>query len=507
MLYPGVEGKFGVDYSISQQTTAGITITGNYENGKDESENTSFMSDASGNLAKIIEAQNLVRPNYRNLGVNGNMRHKLDSAGKEISFDVDYIFYDFSSAQNLNSRFFNAEWIKNRPDENLQGDLPSKVNIYSAKSDYTYPLKKDAKLEAGLKYSHVTTDNNAKYYLVQNGQTFFDSSRSNHFLYTENIAAAYINYNKQWKKWGVQLGLRGENTIGKGEQKVNSQKIDRNIFNLFPTMYVSYAANDKNQFAASFGRRIERPSYQDLNPFRYFLDPYTYQEGNPFLKPQFSYNYQLSHNYKSILNTSVSYNKTTDIFAETLNQYDSLKITYVYKDNISTAINYGISVSANFNVTKWWSTSLYTNVTHNKYEGLIRNKPLNVSSTFGTFNMSNQLKFGKGWSGEVGGFARTKGIEGQILINPMGQLNFGVQKQILKAKGTLKLSVKDAFYTMPFHGKFEFHNIDVKVDQSRDSRTVGLTFNYRFGKASEQKRQRQSGAEDEQNRVKKGGGN
>jgi iron complex outermembrane recepter protein len=188
-----------------------------------------------------------------------------------------------------------------------------------------------------------------------------------------------------------------------------------------------------------------------------------------------------------------------------MKQINEDTITYVYKENISTSGNMGISVNANFNVTKWWSTNLYTNVFHNSYKGIISAKPLDVAITTAMIKVSNQFKFNDGWSAELGGFYRTKGIEGQITVKALGQLNAGIQKQILKEKGTLKLSVRDALYTMPFDATFMFHDIDVLIKQKRDSRSVGLTFTYRFGNSNLQSRRLQSGAEDEQTRVKKGG--
>src|SRR6185295_8403001 len=146
----------------------------------------------------------------------------------------------------------------------LKGDLPVDIDIYSARLDYTHPLKKGIKLEAGLKSSYVATNNIADYFNVIGGHDEVDYGKTNSFRYRENINAAYINLSRQYKKIGVQAGLRLENTNYRGHQLGNIQRPDSSFSNsytsLFPTLYISYNANKNNQYGISLGRRIDRPS-------------------------------------------------------------------------------------------------------------------------------------------------------------------------------------------------------------------------------------------------------
>ncbi|MEI2747264.1 MAG: outer membrane beta-barrel family protein [Ferruginibacter sp.] len=193
---------------------------------------------------------------------------------------------------------------------NLQGDLPSAINVYALKFDYTQPLKKEIKMEAGLKFSYVTTDNTAGYFNINNGIATPDFEKTNRFRYKENINAAYINFSRTIKKWGLQAGLRAEHTRYEGNQFGNPVKPDslfeRQYTSVFPTAFISYNANDNNQFGLSYGRRINRPDYEDLNPFLFFLDKYTFDAGNPFLKPMYSHVVELSHTYKQFLTTTIN---------------------------------------------------------------------------------------------------------------------------------------------------------------------------------------------------------
>jgi outer membrane receptor protein involved in Fe transport len=315
-----------------------------------------------------------------------------------------------------------------------------------------------------------------------------------------------VNYSRQLKKWGIQSGLRLEHTSSSGKQITDAVPVKRDYAQLFPTLYISYAANKTNNFGLSYGRRIERPNYRDMNPFQFFLDQYTYQKGNPYLTPQFSHNIELSHNYKGRLNTTLNFSQTTDIINDILKQNNETKVTYLTKENIARRRNIGIAISYNAPVTKWWTTSIFANVFNNHFEGFVNNRSLDANITSGMANMNNQLKFGKGWGGEVSGFYRMRMQDGGLMVaNPMGVVSFGASKQILKTKGTLRLSVIDPFYIQKFNGFTQFGEIDTEINSRWDNRRVSLNFTYRFGKLQNNAPRRRTGsAQEEQNRV--GGG-
>jgi iron complex outermembrane recepter protein len=502
--------KLGMDFYASKKTTLGVVVSGYLNPGKETSFNQTDLNNESNHTDSIVIAENSNKRKSNNFSTNLNLRHVYDSTGKDFSIDLDYLTYYQTSDQFLVNNFLNPDFSVRRDPSQLKGDLPSKVNIYAAKTDFTFPLKKTAKIETGLKTSYVTTDNDALYQNNTSSGYVTDEGKTNHFIYKENINAAYINFSKQIKKWGVQAGLRAENTNAKGHQVGNSTRPDslftKNYTNLFPTVYVSYEANKKNTFSINYGRRIDRPDYQDLNPFYYFLDEYTYQLGNTLLQPQFSDNFELSHTYNGFLTTTLNYSEVHDVFTEVLKQITSERKTFVTKENIASKSNIGLAVSANFPVTKFWTTNLYSNVSHDTYKGQLSGGMLAVESTMFFSNMSNQFKFNKGWSAELSGFYRSKGIEGQMIINPMWRLDAGVQKQILKKKGSLKLSIRDIFKSQNFSGGVNYQDIDALIKNTRDSRVASLTFSYRFGKPMQnQQRRKTGGASDEQSRVKSTG--
>jgi len=506
----GFSYKLGADYFMSKKTTLGFVVTGYDSRNTEYTDNTTYIKDKNGAVITRTQAVNDVNSAYKNIGANMNLRHVFDSTGKELTADIDYINYSSNATQILSNKFYDNAGNKQSNDEILKGLLPSNIDIYSAKVDYTHPLKNGSRFEAGLKTSFVQTDNDAQYsnWNAANGGYETDPTRSNHFLYKENINAVYANLTKQLdKKWSAQLGLRLENTNSTGNQLTTGQQFERDYTQLFPTVYIGYAASTKNQFAVSYGRRIDRPNYQDLNPFFYFLDKYTYQVGNPYLNPQFSNNFELNHTFNSMLTTSLSYSITDNIIQDVLEQVDSTHTSFVKKSNIAKRESFGASVSFNAPVNKWWRTSIYMNVFDNIFTGVINGGAIDVSGVSFMGNMNNQFTFKKGWSAEVSGFYRSSAVQGVLVSNPMWAMNVGVAKQVLKNMGSVRLSVRDLFYTQVFGGYSQYQNVDVTIRQARDSRVVNLSFTYRFSKGKAAAQRKRGGANDEQNRVNTGGGN
>jgi len=502
--------KLGMDFYANKKTTAGMVVSGFLNPSRNTGVNTTLLENAGGVVDSIVDAGNSERGRSNNLSINFNLRHSFDTTGKEFTVDVDYLTYYQARSQFFENRYLNPDYSERRPLGQLKGTLPATINIYSAKTDFTFPLKKAAKIETGLKSSYVTTDNDALYQNNTPDGYITDDGKTNHFIYKENINAAYVNYSRQIKKWGLQAGLRAENTNAQGHQVGNTTKPDssftKNYVNLFPTVYVNYEANKKNTFSINYGRRVDRPAYRDLNPFYYFLDEYTYAVGNTLLQPQFTDNIELSHTYNGFLTTTINYSKTNQVFSDVLKQITSERKTFQTKENIASKTNMGLALSAYFRATKFLTTNIYSNVVHDNYKGALDGGYLNVNNIMFFANISNQLKFKKGWSAEVSGFYRSRGIESQIVIDPLWRLDAGLQKEVLKNKGTLKLSIRDIFASQNFSGYVKYRDIDVYLKNQHDTRNTSLTFSYRFGKPLQNQQPRKTGgASDEQNRVKTGG--
>ena len=496
--------KVGVDYYASKKTTLGIVVSGFINPEKQTNVNTSYLKNSQQVIDSIAVSTGAENGSWKNGAVNINLRHQFDSTGREFSMDADYMDYNATKNQPFANTTYLADGTISNSNK-LVGDLPSLIKIYSVKADYTHPMKSGIKIETGIKTSFVNTDNTAGYFNVIGNVKLPDYEKTNHFKYRENINAAYLNASKEIKKWGFQAGLRLENTNYTGDQFGNPQRTDssfsKSYVGLFPTMFVSYNANEKNQFSFSYGRRINRPAYEDLNPFMFYLDKYTYGEGNPFLRPSYANVLELSHTFNQWLTTTVNYTHTKDLFNDMFEPRGYA--TVIKQGNFASSYNGSISLSAQRNIAKIWTLIVYSEANYSQYKGLTFGNNTTRSGATYLMNITNQFKFNNGWSAELSGFYRTKGIEGQISINPMSQVNAGVQKEILKKKGTIKLNIRDAFFSMVQNGKIDILNTDASFHQYGDSRVVSLNFTYRFGKPIKGAKKRNSGgAGEEQNRIK-----
>ena len=497
--------KLGLDYSPNKKNTFGIVVSGFTFSGHPSPRTVTSTHDADYKLLSQMVSQTDNRLRFRNFTSNFNYRHQFDSAGRDLTADFDFIAYDNTSRMTLTTDFYGGSGQPIGDVLLLKGHLPSSINIYSVKSDYVHPLKKGGRIEAGIKSSFVKNDNLVNYERWDNSKWIADG-RSNHFIYDENINAVYLNANKQIKKWSFQGGLRLENTMARGYQVTNDSTFKRNFTNLFPSAFISYAVDKSSQLTVSYSRRITRPNYQDLNPFIYFLDSLSYRKGNPFLLPQFTHNIELRHSFKGKLITTLNYNNTTNVISQLVKPDGDL--LYLTSDNVAKFRNIGIAITAPIPVTKWWNSNFFVNVFNNHYEGMYENKPLDLSYTSFMVNMTQTFTLKQGFTLEMSGFYRARGVDQLNINEPMYVLSFGGQKQVLKGKGTVRLNLRDPFWLQKYKGKTQYDIVDSRVQSRWDNRQITATFTYRFGKNGQQNpppRRRNSASQDEQNRVGQGG--
>jgi len=498
--------KAGLDYFISPKTTWGVVFTGNISRDHDSSPVYSLLYDKSGGLDSTINTLNTSKNKFDSKGINLNYTHKFDSIGRTLTFDLDYI-HDIAGSNQLfvNNTFLPDGTLTNT--QTINDNLPSTINIYSAKVDYTHPLKGKAKLEAGVKSSYVNTDNAANYFNVIDGVNTIDYNNTNRFLYKENINAAYVNFNKTFGRFSIQTGLRLENTNGDGHQLGNAQKADssfvKHYTNLFPTAYFSYNLDTAghNMLVASYGRRIGRPSYGSLNPFTFFVDKFTYFSGNPFLKPQFTDNYKLAYSFRSLFTVALAYNRTTDVQNETIHKDGNVFVSTT--GNIGQQKTWDFSVNSNFQPAKWWSVNLYAEVYKNTYQGAFYTGYLNQSQYTFSANGNNQFTLSKTWSAELSGWYNTGGTYGQFVSIPTGMLNAAVQKKILNNKASIKFNVRDVLKTFSPSGTItNIADATATYHNFVDTQVATLSFTYSFGKSITVPHKRDTGgAESEQGRA------
>lgn len=499
--------KIGMDYYLNKNTTWGVVLTGMFRPEKSNWTNRNDLLNGNGVADSTIRSFNSSDDRWKQGGINLNLRSLLDSAGRKITVDLDYLTYrDRIGLLFQNYTYGPGGSLKSRDD--LIGTLPIDIDIWSAKLDYTHPAGDGFTINSGVKTSYVKNKNKAEYFNRIDGTTTIDNDKTNSFLYDEQIYAAYVEINKGYKKFDWQAGLRLENTNIKGHQLGNSVKPDsafkRHYTNLFPTFFALWRIDSagKHQLALNYGRRIQRPLYQDLNPFLFFIDKFTYTAGNPYLTPQFTHTVALSHIFKERYTTTLSWSYIKGLFVET-----NEKLDYVFVSragNIGRQTNLTASFSASIDIAGWWSANISADLVNSQIKSVFYNIPLDTTFNYLTGNITNQFQFGKGWSAELSGSGRTTYLVGQYTIKDIWNLNAAVRKTVLKGRGALRVAVRDIFYSSIVRGNINnLTQATAHFSNGIDSRMLVLSFNYRFGKAfNARQRYESNAADDEKGRVK-----
>lgn len=505
--------KLGLDYTPNKKNSFGIVLNGFLFAGRPTPQTSTTFATLDGDVFSRLNSKTQNKLSWNNFSTNLNYKHNFDTAGTELTIDLDYAHYRNVSDMLLSTGFFDGNNNQMADSMFLKGHLPAVIDIYSLKSDFNHNFSNGIKMEAGIKSSYVRSDNLVDY-LRKMGGNWMPDARNNHFIYTENINAAYLNANKTFAKWDVQTGLRMENTNTKGVQTSDNSEVKRSYISFFPSVFVSYNANAKNTFTISASRRLQRPNYQDLNPFTFFLDSLSYRQGNPYLSPQFSYNYELKHTYNNKLSTTLNYTVTTDVISQIIKRKRGTNnelVGFLTIDNIAKFTNAGIAISTPVKFAKWWNANVFVNLFHNHYQGTYistetnQSKLVDLDMAFTSFNLNinNSFTIGKGWTAELSGFYNYRNVQQLTMSQPVGSVNLGLAKNnLLKGKGSLRISARDPFGWMRFKGITQYGNVDIVAINRFDSRQYGINFTYRFGKQQgQQNRRRNAATEEEQRRV------
>ncbi|GAB4002972.1 outer membrane beta-barrel family protein [Spirosoma daeguense] len=496
--------KVGADYALTKRTTFGVMANGLFSNSQAIIDNKNLVYNAKGQLEQMLTMINTSTRGTQRVAVNANAKHTFDSLGRELNVDLDYSLVNIQPQDNMRTRYLGAGGEETQPELVQRNRPPSTVTIRAAKTDYMHPLRSGGRLEAGGKVSYVTSDNDVRFETLTETGYVPDPQRTNHFLYNETITAGYLNANRDWGKWSIQAGLRAEHTRSLGNSVTLSKVVDRKYLNLFPSAFLTYKINEDHQWRASYSRRIDRPNYQDLNPFVYVMDPYTYYQGNPFLRPQYTNAFQIGYTYKNETNISLSYNHTTDVITGVNEQQE--RIMRVTTVNLAALDNINLSISLPIKATRWWTLQPSANVFWNAYNAEFAEQRLDYRQLSANVTLNQSFMLPHGLTAELSGFYNSPLVYGMMHIRGMGQLSVGVQKSLWHKAATLRLNVSDVLNTLRSAGTMNFATTNLSFVNQWESRVARLTFTYNFGNRTiKTTRQRRSGVEEEQNRI--GGGN
>jgi hypothetical protein len=456
---------------------------------------------------RILQANNHTNSSRDNVNADLNY-HYADSLGRELNIDGDYGIYRIRSNQFQPNNYFDStgKTLLYSNDYNIIS--PTNIDIYSLKLDYGRNLF-NGRLGFGGKSSFVKTTNDFEEYDLFSGGPVMDTLNSNNFDYKENINALYALYDRTIKSWSLEGGLRAENTNLKGtstgykavgdQYNAYDSSFTRHYTDFFPSASVTYDRNAGGSWSLNFSRRIDRPAYQDLNPFQFKIDDYTFSQGNTLLRPQYTNSVGLTYRRNNWPFATLSYSHVKDLSTTLVDTTDGSK-AIVRRENLATQDIIGLKIGYAFKY-KWYNAYLSIN---NFYQlnkanfGPGRIVDVNVFHT--TIYSQHSFQLGGGWTAQLTQMYSSPSIlQATLISHSMWSLDGGIQKTILKGNGALKVSVTDIFNTLHWTATSNFAGQYIRTTGGYESRLLKLYFTYSFGNHQLKAARRHSNAAEEEN--------
>ncbi len=471
--------RVALDYTCTDHTTIGTSIRGTYHPNSSQgyiySTNTNTAAGTTYN--EVINPDGFIR---KDASVNAYLTHKFTKENV-LDINADYLSYGNYTRQDINSHYYDI-LLQPLPDPLiLHGDQQTIINVLSLKADHSYTFHNGLKLESGPKSSFVTTDNNSVFSIFTNNTWINDPLRSNHFVYQENINAAYCSASKSFgKKWETKVGLRAEQTTAEGRQYMQGTPFTRNYISLFPTCIVNYKPDSNNTLELNYGRRIDRPPYRLLNPFISYSFQYSYQVGNPYLLPEYTHNIELKHSYKNWIISTIGFSKTDDVINSIL-VTDSAGKIHSTNRNMGTNNRLEGYVQYNKDVAKWWSMNALAYAAYLSLSGPVNGVNTTKSGIEYSFHLNSQVDLGKGWKAAVNGYYEYGTIIS--LIESYGAqlyMEYGLSKKI-HDNMQMRVSVNDPFYVSRLQVYNNMDNFRSNALFRNATQMVVFEFNYSFG--------------------------
>ncbi len=500
----GLNNRLGLDYQLTKKWDMGIQYIGSYSKPNISDQDNTLLTDnlTNTNNAIVNTVGNSIRKRDLNT-LNWHTNIALDTLGKKISVDFDFLDYKSNNDRNFYSNTINSI-VFEIPNQFISGNnlTNQKISNYATQINVTYPLKW-ANLSYGTKLSFSKTNNEINYFNTSSGLPIFDISQSDLFVYQENTQALYFSGNKNWNKWEIQLGLRMENTQTKGNSLTTNTITKNDYIQFFPTLYFKYAPNQNNNYSLNYSKRISRPGFAQLNPFKWFTSPYVFSEGNPNLQPVYTHNFELNYAFKDYLSTSISYsnqkNNSGQVSLFNGNDYKQ-KITRLnYFDN------YNIALQQTYMYTKLkWLENQNTIVVYFQHSDskIFPITPKNNEGFGASISTSNTFMINKTI---VSGFELQYNFPNQssdLVYNyATTQLTIYSRLFFLNKKLQITIAANNLFRANDYFNKSNRNNIEVVYKGYYDTRYFGCNVSYKFGSTKVNVSKRQVSNEDEKGRT------
>ncbi|GAA4238911.1 outer membrane beta-barrel family protein [Postechiella marina] len=497
-----LSGRLLLDYQLSDKTTIGIQYLGSKTNPDISDTSVTSIYNTNNTLDSLLINNGGEFDERISNSLNLHAITKLDTLGRKLSIDADYFNYDAEKSRDFLTKSYDANYTFQNINQSARGNSIQNLKNRSFKVDMEHPIQA-INLSYGVKISATESESKLDFFNTITGTPELDTNISNSFKYTENNQAIYINGNKTINdKWQVQLGLRLENTQTEGFSKELNQTTKNNYAKLFPTVFIMHNSNDNNVFSFSYSKRIQRPAFSHLNPFRIYVSSNTYNQGNPFLQPSFNDNFELKHTFKNKLTTNIFYNIRSNasgiIFTSSIE--DNTQI--VTRENFFNQYTIGIGQSYVYNKLSWIQSVNNFNLIHvkSKFNNAINAQPQNgisyVASTSNTFKIDNQNKI------QLDANYNSKAKSDLFSIGDSYSIDLGYSTSFLDKSLNFSVLVKDIFATSYLNNlESNVNGVRQVYGQNRNNRYVRFSLNYNFGNKKIKGKNRQFGNSEETRRV------
>ncbi len=504
--FGGNNSRVGVDYAVNKKTTIGLLWVQNSRFTNMDNRNLTAILSLAGVDTNVI-TQSDAPSNIRRNNYNANYRW-VNGSKQSLNIDADYTQF-YAALNNLVTVQTGPAIGMNSTQNAIKNEADVSISIRSIRADYTHQLSNRVQIETGFKSVYSLANNQLLVNQALNAQWKADTGKSNQFEFKEYIHAAYFSVQAKLNKWSLQAGLRAEQTTVNGLStalnKVQSIKPDTSYLNLFPTVFVQYQLNQNNQFGFAFTKRIDRPNYQDQNPFIYQLDAFNSEQGNPYLIPQITYGAELSYTYKYATSIKVQYGVTSN-YIEQLT-YQIGKNTIMTPQNAGTRKMLNISISSPVPVNNWWNMYVSVSPFYQSYAvtlngfGTIENRS---QSSWGMNGyMSQNFSLGKKWNADISAWYNFQNATTIYQSKALGSINLGVSKKIFKDQATIKLGITDLLNTQRWEQTAITNTLNLRTYRKWESRNISVSFSVRFGNNKiKSARDRETGASAEMDRIK-----
>jgi len=498
-----IAGRIALDYDINSKSSIGIQYLGNYKKPNIKDKSDLFINDKITNsLNSLVLSNGYNDKKNTNNSINAHYTRNIDTIGTAISIDLDYFNYKADQDRDFNSKDYSTTPVNTLI--SAINKSSQDINNYSAKIDIENPLEK-INLSYGAKVSIIDNNNAAEFYDNSSGIPVLDLTQTDYFIYKENTQSAYINASKKLStKWQTQIGLRLENTQTTGTSKTLNSVTKNKYTKLFPTFYLSYQKNDNNAFSLSYGKRINRPSYWEINPFRWYINNFSYSEGNPFLRPSFSDNFELSYSFKNKLTTSGFLSITSDGFSQ-VPTVDPITNNQVFvRRNYFTQYRYGVSESYFFNTINWLESynQLYAYYIRSNFDtNTVNSTEQNGFAYYFRTNNSFILNTKKTIAAEMSFWYSSASNGGLYRTKQSSSLDLGIKFFLMNRDLQISAALNDVFRTSSPDASTFSNGIEQIYNTYYDNRYAKLAIRYKFGNKKVYVQERDVGNDDEKGRT------